>query len=235
MAGRDLSLAPRKVATRKKLEVEVFELTDIDTHFSENVQSVEQKFEVANGLMAEDKIAEAKDIWRSQIVFLDSAFDFYLHEIIKLGILSIYHGDCTKKTEKYNNLPFCMSDLELALSNTEDDTWLKDWVNKQYAKETLMSYSAFKDVCNLLGLDINSIADAVYYQRGSTEKTIDKMKRRVDALFFRRNRIAHQMDRQRENAERQDITEQDVKDFIEDVKKIVQAINAEVKKNISTV
>ncbi len=234
MAERNLELSPRKVATRNKLEVELFGLEDIESHFNENIASIEQKFDVASGLKSEGKIKDAEDIWRSQIVFIDSAFDFYLHEIIKLGILTIYHGDWAVRTEKYKNLSFSMTDIERALANTEDDTWLKDWVNEKYTSETFMRYGAFRDVCNLLGVCIKSVADKAFYQKDSTEKTMDKMKRRIGELFIRRNRIAHQMDRLHETAERQNITEQEVKDFITDIKNIVCATNGEIKKNIKT-
>lgn len=229
MAGRDLSLTPRKVATRAKAKVEIFKIDDIERHFNENISYIKSQYQTADALIKDGKTGEAADIWRSQIVFLDSAFDFYLHELVQFGILRIFHGEWLSKTEKYNNLVFSMKNIEEALANTDDDTWLKNWVNGKFASDSLMSYSAFKDVCNLLGLDYNKIADDSFYERGNTEKTVDKLKRRIDELFYRRNRIAHQMDRLRENAERQDITRDVVEQFINDVEKIVHAVGNEVQ------
>ena len=41
-----------------------------------------------------------KDILRSQVVFLDSAFDFFMHEATKYGMVQIFQG-IWEKTEKY--------------------------------------------------------------------------------------------------------------------------------------
>lgn len=90
MPSRDLKLSPRKELSRPK-QIKIFEIEDIEKHFSENIESIENSFLIANALIEEGYIEEAKDIWRSQIVFLDSAFDFYMHEITKLGIVSMFN------------------------------------------------------------------------------------------------------------------------------------------------
>ncbi len=230
MAGRDLSLKPRKVATRdNKLEVEVFNIDEIEDHFNENVAFIISQFDIADDLLKSNEKERAADIWRSQLVFLDSAFDFFMHEIVKLGILNIFHEEWPKKSEQYTNLQFTMKNVEHAIKNPGDDSWLKDWVTEKYSSETLMSYDTFKGVCNLLSIDYRAIADSAFYERGSTEKTLDKLQRRINQLFYRRNRIAHQMDRNRENAERQNIQKEDVINFIDDIKKIVHATSVKIR------
>lgn len=105
MSGRDLSLVIRKVATRdKKTNVEVFNIEDIEKHFDENMSFIEIQLRIANDLILQGKAEQAKEIWRAQIVLLDSAFDFYMHELLKLGILNYFHGDWGDKTTKYNDL-----------------------------------------------------------------------------------------------------------------------------------
>lgn len=230
MADRDLTLSPRKESTRDKIAVEIFSNDEIEKHFNENVTSLVSQFDVAENLVAEGKTESAKDIWRSQIVFLESAFDFYIHEIIKQGIMNIYHGDWSNKTLKYHHLVFDMDCVERAIRDTEDDMWLKDRINELYKSETMMSYERFKDVCNLIGLNIKEIADAVFYEPGSTEKTDAKLHRELDRLYERRNQIAHQSDRRHENAEKQDISEQDVKDSINIITEIVHACGKQIRK-----
>lgn len=229
MADRDLTLASRKVETREKRNIEIFDIEEIEAHFNDNIELIKSQFKIAEELIINGKESEAAEIWRSQIVFLDSAFDFYLHEVVKLGIICVFHGDW-EKTDKYNNLLLKMSNVEEAIHDTEDDAWLKQWINKKYASETFMSFSAFKDICNLLNIDYRIIADAVFYIDGGTVKTVDQIKNRIDGLFTRRNQIAHQMDRLHENAERLKIEQADVEMYICDIVNIVNAVGEEIRK-----
>lgn len=228
MPSRDLKLSPRKESSRPK-QIKIFEIEDIEKHFSENIESIENSFLIANALIEEGYIEEAKDIWRSQIVFLDSAFDFYMHEITKLGIVSMFNGNWHEKTNKYLNLSISMEYLEEAIKNINDSTLLNNWINDVYAAKTMMSYEAFKDICKLLGINYLTIVDNVFYELDSTEKTKNKMKNFIDGIYRRRNLIAHQSDRRSEDAVRQDIKEDEVKQYIETMKKIVHSISNEIK------
>ena len=59
-------------------------------------------------------------------------------------------------------------------------------------------------------------------------QSTDKLKRRISELYSRRNLIAHQSDRKLHNAEREKISEDEVKEFVEDIKKIVYSIHRAV-------
>ena len=221
----DLELAERKVNTRDAINVEVFSLDDIKRHFNDSVSLILKQIQLADNLFASGLNEEAKDVLRSQIVFIDSAFDFYLHEILKLGIINMFHGDWTPKTEKYNNLIFNMKTLEAAIRDDESDEWLKNWINNKYAGKPLMSYEDFVEVCNLLALDVKDIADKLFYDKNSRTPTRDKLKYILNGLFARRNQIAHQSDRKRENAEREDITEEYVNETLDNIKNVIEAVN----------
>lgn len=60
-------------------------------------------------------------------------------------------------------------------------------------------------------------------------KTVDKLKLRLNELFYRRNLIAHQTDRLHSDAQRKNISKEIVTLFIDDVEKIGHAIDAEVR------
>ena len=77
----DLELEKRKVNTRDAINVEVFSLDDIKRHFNDSVSLILKQIQLADNLFASGLNEEAKDVLRSQIVFIDSAFDFYMHEL----------------------------------------------------------------------------------------------------------------------------------------------------------
>ena len=83
MANRDLSLTERNEEVRDKQPVTPvvsFSLSEIREHFDKSILSIQEQYEVADSLCAEGKVDACKDIWRSQIVFAESALDFYIHE-----------------------------------------------------------------------------------------------------------------------------------------------------------
>lgn len=224
---RNLELPPRPGPTREKaapLKAEIFELYEIKTHFDESIQTIVNQFSLADELVSQGKEEHAKDIWRSQIVFLDSAFDFYIHELSKYGILKMFSGEWAK-TDKYKNLTLTMDVVEQGIHNTENSDWLVNFLDRTLGRDTYMGYEPVKAQLNLVGIKIQDVADGAFHVQGSTDPTKEKLQRQLNRLFFRRNRIAHQADRESKNAQRADISKQEVEEFLEDVKKIVSAIH----------
>ena len=231
MEGRNLDLVARNEDTRDKFHTEVirFELDQILQHFTETIQAINAQFNVADELFEIGKVVEGENIWRAQIVFLAGALDFYMHELTKYGLCEIYNENWPR-TDKYNNIQINMKVIEVALKSGEDIDWFLEYINGYYQTMTMVSYDAVKDQLNLLGVNLSLVANRAFYQRGETEKTKDKLKRRLNELFSRRNIIAHQTDRAHTDAEIKNITKEIVQEFICDIEKIVNAIDTEVRK-----
>lgn len=225
MEERNLDLAPRREGVREKVSSTVvkFPLNEIEEHFNENLQYICTQFAIADELLQNGREEEARNIWSSQIVFLESAFDFYLHELTKFGLFEMFIGNWDK-TEKYNNLSVKMSVVDKALNAREDSEWFLEFANEFYKEITLVSYRSLKEEMNLLGLDLQKVADAVFYERGSSIKTKNKLENRLEKLYHRRNVIAHQSGRRHSDAQREEITKDMVENHIEDIKKIVEKI-----------
>ena len=183
---------------------------------------------MADGLVEYGKVIEGENIWRAQIVFLASALDFYMHELTKYGLCEIYNENWDR-TDKYENLQVNMKVIEVALKSGEDIDWFLEYINSYYRAITMVSYESVKDQLNLLGINLTLVADGAFYQRGGTEHTKDKLKRRLNELFSRRNIIAHQSDRMHTDAQVNIITKEIVQNFICDTEKIVRAIDAEAR------
>lgn len=227
MEERNLDLMPRPEETREKnnsvSHITRFQLSEIEEHFDENLQYIHAQFDIADELLQNNRIEEARNIWSSQIVFLESAFDFYLHEITKFGLSEMFAGNW-EKTEKYNNLSVRMSVVDKALNAREDTEWFLEYVNGFYREITLVSYKSVKDQMNLLGLELQEIADAVFYEMGSEIKTKDKLENCLEELYHRRNIIAHQSGRRHTDAHREEISKDTVEEYIEKIEKIVKKI-----------
>lgn len=225
MEERSLELEPRQEGTREKAAPVIvrFCLNEIEEHFDENLRYIREQFSMADELFESGKEEESRNIWRAQIVFLESAFDFYLHELTKFGLSEMFVGNW-QKTEKYNNLSVKMSIVDRALNAREDSAWFLEFVDDFYREITLVSYQSVKDQMNLLGLNLQEVADAVFYERDSSVKTKDKLERCLKLLYHQRNVIAHQSGRRHADAQREEITKDMVEQYINDVEKIVGKI-----------
>ncbi len=230
MERRDLTLNKRLEGTRDKTVSRVvkFNLDQILAHFKETIESIKAHFNTAGQLIASGKRAEAEYIWRAQIVFVAGAFDFYMHELTKFGLCEIHDGRWPK-TDKYNNIELPLSVLEEVLQDGGNADWFLEYINGYYQTVTMISYESTKAQLNLLGMDGRNVADAAFHQRGDTEKTTDKLKRRLTELFYRRNIIAHQTDRMHSDASINRISKETVEKYIIDVEKIVMAIDNEAR------
>lgn len=226
---RNLELAPRTVETRERRSSRTiqFELDAIVTRFNTNLTSIKSQFTLADQLKATGNI-HYKDILRSQIVFLDSAFDFFMHEITKYGMNHIFDGTWAK-TEKYNNFSIRLGDVSEVLQNPEQENWFLDIVNDTYAEDTFMSSEAVIGQLHLIGVKWQNVADRAFYEQGSSTPTKDKFKYTLNSLFRRRNKIAHQADMEHETGEKLDIERSQVEIHIDNIEKIVNAIREEIE------
>ncbi|MFR0040662.1 MAG: HEPN domain-containing protein [Lachnospira sp.] len=226
---RNLELTPRSIGIRDRCPTHTiqFELSAIVNRFKSNLLSIRSQFELVEQLKVENNI-QYKDILRSQIVFLDSALDFFMHEVTKYGMVQIFQG-VWRKTERYNNFTIRLGEISDVLRNPEQENWFLDIVNDSYAEDTFMSADAVIGQLNLIGVKWQSVADRAFYEQGSTTPTKDKFKYTLNALFRRRNQIAHQADRLHETGVKIDIEREDVEKYITDIEKIVISIYEEIE------
>lgn len=205
---RECDEEPRVEGTRRK-KVN-FKYEDVKKHFQDNLKDIKEKFSLADREKATD-LHSAEEIWRCQIVFLDSALDFYIHEVAKLGITKIFNTEW-EETQKYKKLKVSMEfALKLADSVGKADDLLGeiDGINQ---RNCFMSFDNLQTVLHLVGLDA------------------DKTKKdEINALYRRRNQIAHQSDRLPDNPEKQPITEEDVRRYLDLVEKFVEDINSRIE------
>lgn len=227
---RNLILSQRETDRRDKRKVTIieFDLDDIYQHFKDNLSEIIKKFEIADKLEVAGEKEACKDIWRTQIVFLDSALDFYIHEITKYGMKKIYNG-IWDKTPKYENFTIKLKDAERLVKENENEQLFFNVINDLIEDKTYMDSNHVKEQCSLIGINFNQIADEAFHIIGGTEKPISKIKKTLDKLFYRRNTIAHQSDRYHENGAKLEIDKDIVSRFIIDIEKIVSAIHKSIE------
>lgn len=217
----------RPIAVREKSAVEIrdFTLEEIKQQFEQSLEEIESKFDIAQQFFNEQKIAQCEDIWRTQIVFLDSAFDYYIHQITKYGMNKMFQG-LWEKTDGYKKFAVNMKILEDALNNPENQKWFPNLVNSTYERIPFMSYDDVNKQLRLIGIKIKDVEDAAFHEIGSSIPTKTKYKNAINNLYHRRNAIAHQSDRSHINNTKNSIEKNTVVEYITGIRKIVDAIHS---------
>lgn len=206
--------ASRKEDSRKKRSVRlIVKIFDVRTHFNENIKDVEAKFELAKK-EAKCDLHSAEEIWRSQVVFLESSLDFYIHEVVKYGFLKIFNGDWEETAQSRNfrlRFPLLMEIYKDAGTAAQSLSNEIDEINRE---NCFLSFDNMQSNLKMIGLKVDG-----------------KYKPFINELYGRRNKIAHQSDRIPGSAEKCVIKEADVKNYIKKVKEIVSSIDEQVKEN----
>lgn len=102
---RKLGLSSRNENSRNMLvpDMHVSKLDEMYEQFCKNVETVKEKFHIAEQLDNVHEEKAVKDIYRSQIVFLESALDYYMHCLGIYAMVQMYNNHWDK-TRGYSDL-----------------------------------------------------------------------------------------------------------------------------------
>lgn len=218
--SRNLNLNNRIVSTREARDtgtVLSFTPLEILKRFCRSFKSIKDKFDIAIELKNTGKIDECEDIWRTQIVFLESILDFYIHEISKYGMCSIFN-EIWKETEQYKKFYLPMSYVKNILDTQDKDECIRDYTNKAFSIKVYLDPENIKDQFNLLGLNIQEITKEAFPDKSDPYNYWRKF---FSDLYKRRSQIVHQNDQQHNNAQRNDIDESYVHECMKNVRLFV--------------
>ena len=184
---RKITFDERPIGTREVRTVKAFSLEGIERHFNEALKRIREQLRVSAEISDGGHEEEGAEILRSQVVFIESAYDYFLHELIRLGVLNIFEGEWSDNDSKYLELQVSLGVLKKALSCQEAEDWLLEWITEKYSHVTLMDYSSLKDICVLLGISVKEVADLAFYRFGSDVDTELELEKELHTLYQRRN------------------------------------------------
>lgn len=203
-----LQQRPQPSINKQVIKISI-DLSKIQDDFERNITDIEAKFNLAQSIYSTSPDS-AKDIWRSQIVFLDSALDFYIHEIARYGMSKIINDEWGD-TKQFNKFQISMRLAKILIVTPENLNLFMDEIDETNQKSCFMKFENLQRQLHLIGVSI--IKDSI--NEGQ-----------IDNLFKRRNEIAHQADFT--NGVKNNITEQEVRDFIDAVKLLQSKIQTAI-------
>lgn len=217
----DTDLKERNVECRDKdvSHVTIPDLELMKKNFESAIEMVDLTLKNLDSIC---EVEVADNILRAQIVFLESAFDYFCHCFVKFGFHKILIGEWSS-TEKYQNFCIPMSVITNA-KNNDDNKYYEDYLNEKISSMTFLDPKILSDNLNLVYCQmLCEIAKDIY---PSEKNPIDALKSELSRIYTRRNMIAHQDDREHSNLEKRPINVEEVKDF---KNKIVSITDAMIK------
>lgn len=144
MADRKISVPTRRENTREKQTLPTtirFNLAEIETHFDQNLAAIHAQTVIAAEMQQNGNRTEAEFIWRTQILYLESALDYYMHELTTYGMCRCMPaaGHAPTATRKSSS-PSPPSTRGLTYPGSAD--WLVSYVSDAFGRDTLTNYPA---------------------------------------------------------------------------------------------
>ena len=175
--NRDLSLSSRQENVRSQQQIRRvvhFTLQEIKDRFDDSIQNIEKKFDIYDQLLVSGKVDEGKDILRSQIVFLESTIDFFLHEMTKYSYYKMFSNEWDK-TSQYKSFNVKMEIVEKGLNSGDSKEWFFEYVNDTFDRVVFLGSESMKDQLNSIGIPFKDVMHHVFAEKNE-EISVKKAK-----------------------------------------------------------
>lgn len=158
--------------------------------FRISIARVRDLIAVHNSLKAQaSSVLDLSDILRASLVLAVSALDYYIHEVVRIGMLEIHRGQRPE--------PPAFSGFQISLGNARAginagqniDSWLEDEIRQRHSYKSFQQQNAIADAVRLI-CD-KKLWEEVSINMGRPAKDI---KKELSRIVDRRNKIAHEAD-----------------------------------------
>jgi hypothetical protein len=170
-------------------------MTNAITQFNSNTKSIDDliglyKLINENFPLLND---QSDEILRASIVLIVSAFDTFIHDLIRLGMIECFLGARikTKKFEKFDVGYINFERILKSASLSDQANFFELDIREKHSKLSFQSSSSIEQAVGLIGL--NSIWSSL--SAADKLNTVAKdIKDTLDLIIRRRNSIAHEAD-----------------------------------------
>jgi len=129
------------------------------------------------------------DILRAAFVLAVSALDYYVHEVVKIGMLEIYRGQ-RPETSAFSRFQVSLSSLRKALNEAaSNDYLLENEIRQRHSYQSFQRPDKIADAIRL-------ISDKQLWKEVSVKMGIptQDIKEQLSLIIERRDQIAHEAD-----------------------------------------
>ena len=222
MKNNEFEPSIRKVNIRQSQEKPLkFSIDEIYSHFVNDMSSIKSIGDILHSMEITD--SNYQMLLASQLIFLESSFDFFIHEVSKYGFLKIYNSEWDS-TSKTINLRINIDKLIECIDKEELNDIIYELLNSAWSTEVFISYESFKDQINLIGLKIDEIMKMAFPPNTKIKDSVNYGKTIITELYRNRNIIAHQMSRSHNDASKSILNVKYITDSINNIDSIAKSI-----------
>jgi hypothetical protein len=128
------------------------------------------------------------DIVRAALVMGVSAFDHFVHEVVRAGMLEIQAAK-RAPTDAFLRFSIPLERTQIAMTSPTSVTWLETTIREAHGWQTFQQPDKVADAIRLIS--VAKLWEEVAKQQGADAKTV---KQTLSAIVDRRNKIAHEAD-----------------------------------------
>ncbi len=191
--------------------------------FKNNIKSVRQLDKIY--LLIKDKLPlleeDLSEILRAEIFMSVSALDCYIHDLVRVGIVSTYDGSTptTKQIDEFQ-IPLLCAKLIDSASNLSDKLSFLDYAIRNVNSSD--SFQSPRSIEKALGIiNLKKIWSSISPLMGLSS---DDIQSRLSLIIFRRNKIAHESDFDYLTGVKNTITHSDTLGVIDFIEKFCESI-----------
>lgn len=157
--------------------------------FRANIERVRNLGAIFKALRSQTTDAlELSDILRAELVMGVSAFDHYVHELVRLAMLEIYRGHRTAPAA-FLRFQVRLDRIIQGMANPADDSWLESQIRSRHGYQSFQRPDKIADAIRLIS-DVE-LWNEVGQQLGMSPQDA---KEKLTLIVERRDKIAHEAD-----------------------------------------
>ena len=158
--------------------------------FRISIARVRDLIAVHNSLKAQaSSVLDISDMLRAALVLAVSALDYYIHEVVRIGMLEIHRGQ-RPEPPAFSRFQISLGSARAGINAGQNiDSWLKDEIRQRHSYKSFQQPEAIADAVRLI-CD-KKLWEEVSMNMGRPAKDI---KQQLNRIVDRRNKIAHEAD-----------------------------------------
>lgn len=166
-------------------------------------------------------VLDVSDVLRAALVLTVSALDYYVHEVVRIGMLEIHRGQ-RPEVPAFSRFQVSMASVRDGLNAaTNNDDWLEGEIRLRHG------YKSFQQADNIADA-IRLISDKKIWEEvsGCMRADAKNIKQKVNLIVERRNKIAHEADiNPTFPGDRWPIDAVDVNDAVDFIEQVVESLH----------
>ncbi|MEG4579797.1 HEPN domain-containing protein [Microcoleus sp. MON1_C5] len=161
--------------------------------FRLSIARVRDLIAVHNSLKAQaSSVLDISDILRAALVLAVSALDYYIHEVVRIGMLEIHRGQ-RPEPPAFSRFQISLGNARAGINAGQNiDSWLEDEIRQSHSYKSFQQPKAIADAIRLIS--DKKLWEEVSINMGRLAKDAEDIKQQLNRIVDRRNKIAHEAD-----------------------------------------